>query len=78
MKLPSVFGPDRNPDGAVVPTNNSGRRSHADQTSPRFYKQKSQGRKPPVTPLDGARHPVEWGRGRGDPPPRFVGHRFAQ
>ena len=30
LKLPSGFGPDRNPDGAVVPTNNKGRYHHAE------------------------------------------------
>ena len=32
LKLPSGFGPDRNPDGAVVPTNNDGHYSHAGQS----------------------------------------------
>ena len=77
MRLPLGFGPDRNPDGAVVSANNNGRNSLAGQ-SIQGPQTEASGAETPETPPDGAKHPVRWGRGREDPLPRFVEHKFAQ
>ena len=75
--LPSGFGPGRNPDGAVVPTNNDGRYSLAGQ-SIQGSQTEASGADTPEAPPNGAEHPVRWGRGRENPPPRFVEHEFVQ
>ena len=75
--LPSGFGPGRNPDGAVVPTNNDGRYSLAGQ-SIKGSQTEASGAVPLGFLLAGAIHPVRRGGGRGNLPPRFVKHKFVQ
>ena len=57
MRQPLRFGPDRNPDGAVVPTNNEGHYSLAEQSIQGSQTEVSGAETPETLPY-GAMHPV--------------------